>query len=366
MKEIKNEYSLSYSGIRAKRDLSKVTEKIVYLGGYGMCRLMASQDGIKYPLRTFTLDVINESGINQDKPFTLHITVFSPNTSFIDRGDTSYHWNADEGNWHRGCPFFFRENRQPLDLVDTHLDQSVFLLLNGPSMNMIDRDLLKLPGIVTYGVNNGSHQIRPKYWSCVDSPHRFMTSIWADQTITKIVPLSHFSKPTLDHDTNTISGARVSDFPNVVGVRRNERFNADTWLRESTLNWGNHESLGGGRSVMLMSLKACYLLGFRKVYLVGCDFKMDTNTKYFFNEQRTEQAIKNNLNSYSIMRSYFEQLKPHFDEAGFKVYNTSPGSSLEIFPHVSFEDAIQRASSKMEPLLKVDTLGMYSDRKRIS
>lgn len=102
------------------------------------------------------------------------------------------------------------------------------------------------PGVVTFGVNNGAHGYRPHFWTSVDDPTRFMASIWEDPAILKFVPLGHFSKPVWDGEQGAASERRVRDFPGVVGFRRNERFHADQWLEEDTINWGNHGRLGGG------------------------------------------------------------------------------------------------------------------------
>jgi len=363
MKEQLNEYIISYTGVRLERDRVAIMKRLEYLGNYGCFQLQASQNNIKYALPNLDKDEAIKVGLDITKQFTLKISLKNPNSSFIDRGDMSAHWNGIDGNWHRGCPFFFRENGQSVDLVDLYRGGSVFLLLNGPSTNDVDLSLLSVPGVFTYGVNNGAHITRPNFWSCVDSPHRFMGSIWADQTIQKYVPMSHLSKPVWDGQQECLSERRVADHPNVIGLRRNERFNAQTWLTESTINWGNHGALGGGRSVMLMALKVCYLLGFRNVFLVGCDFKMTAESGYFFKEGRTKQAIDNNTNSYMLMRGYFAQLKPYFDRAGFNVMNTTKDSALEAFPYIDFVEAAKFSVREVEPLINLSTLGMYAERK---
>lgn len=363
MKEQLNEYVISYTGVRLGRDKGAIQKRLDYLGNYGAFELRASQDGIKYAIPDLDVKEAAKTGLDITRQFTLRIVLRNPNSAFIDRGDVSAHWNGVDGNWHRGCPFFFRENGQAVDLVDLYRGGSVFLLLNGPSTNDVDLSLLSVPGIFTYGVNNGAHLTRPNFWSCVDSPQRFMGSIWADQTIQKFVPMAHMQRPVWDGAKECLSERRVADHPNVIGVRRNERFNAQTWLAESTINWGNHGSLGGGRSVMLLALKICYLLGFRNVFLVGCDFRMTPESGYFFNEERTKQAVTNNTNSYQIMQGYFAQLKPHFDRAGFRVMNTTKDSALEAFPYIDFVEAARLATDEIWPLLEMSTHGMYTDRK---
>jgi hypothetical protein len=276
------------------------------------------------------------------------------------------HWNGFRGtgeivsNQIRHTPMFFRENGMNLDLVDLHAGRSLFLVLNGPSLTGFDWARLKQPGICTFGINNGAHLLRPNFWTSVDDPSRFMESIWRDPTITKFVPMSHFQKPIWDRERNTFSRELVRSFPNVVGYRRNEAFSPDKWLIEDTINWGNHSKRGGGRSVMLASLRIAFLLGFRKVYLLGCDFYMDETKHYWFPEQRSANAISNNTNSYSLMRGFFNRLQPKFLEAGFEVFNCNPQSGLESFPFADLEEALGSAKIDTE----VTTEGMYIDRHR--
>jgi hypothetical protein len=255
-------------------------------------------------------------------------------------------------------PMFFRADGGTVDLADLYRGQTLFLVLNGSSLKDFDWDKLRRPGICSMGINNGAHGFRPQFWTCVDDPTRFMPSIWQDPCIQKFVYQGHFDKPIWDTERDVLSNLKVRDFPNVLGYRRNERFQAKQWLHEDSFNWGNHQQYGGGRSVMLVALRLAYLLGFRKVHLLGCDFQMDEQNRYWFHEDRTPSSIRNNTNSYRILTGYFEQLKPHFDHAGFQVFNANPQSQLKVFPFVTPDEALRSA----EVRTSASTHGMYVDR----
>jgi hypothetical protein len=218
-----------------------------------------------------------------------------------------------------------------------------------------------MPGIMTFGINNGPKTFRPNFWTCVDDPVRFLKSIWLDPKITKFVPQSHFEKPIFDNEKWEVMRNVVGDCPNVIGYRRNERFSAAQWLYEDKLNWGNHKDHGGGRSVMLPALRILHLLGFRKVYLLGCDFKMSTTSTYHFDEQRSPGAVSCNASTYDRLKSeYLPSLKPFFDAEGFLVYNCNPESELKVFPFISFEDAVKDATKNIGNTLTERSWGMYS------
>ncbi len=258
----------------------------------------------------------------------------------------------------RVAPMFFRADGGTMDLADLYRGQTLFLVLNGSSLKEFDWDKLKRPGICSFGVNNGAHGFRPQFWTCVDDPTRFMESIWRDPGILKFVPQAHFDKPVWDAEKDTLSSRTVRDFPNVLGYRRNERFQAEQWLHEDTINWGNHAQYGGGRPVMLAALRIAYLLGFRRINLLGCDFQMDEKRRYWFDEERTPNSIRNNTNSYRILTGYFEQLKPLFDRVGFQVFNCNPDSQLKVFPVADLDTALREA----EVSTTASTRGMYVDR----
>ena len=260
----------------------------------------------------------------------------------------------------RGAPMFFRENGSPVEILDTYQDAGLFLCLNGPSLaeqfpektcRSCDRFArLRRPGVVTMAVNNGGHEVRPDLWTSVDDPSRFMASIWRDPRIRKFIPAHHFEKVA-------DGGRLVKDHPNVLGYRRNEKFTAHQFLDEQTINWGNHKDYGGGRSVMLVALRIAHLLGFRRVYLLGCDFRMSESEGYFFDEDRTPQAVRNNMNSYQLLRGYFAALRPFFLRDGFQVFNCSPGSALDVFPHLELDQALELETSRIP--IEASTLGMY-------
>jgi len=272
--------------------------------------------------------------------------------------------------YHQNIPFFFTREMNQLNMVGNYRGASAFLICNGPSLasGRYDLSLLKRPGVITYGMNNGARTVRPNFWTCVDDPKRFLKSIWLDPTITKFVPHAHSEKPLFDNekwenlrynDNGKMKDMLVGNCPNVVYFHRNSKFMADRFLWEDSFNWGNHKDYGGGRSVMLPALRILFLLGFRKVYMLGADFKMSEDYTYHFDEQRAPGAVKGNMFTYDRLKSeYFPQLKPHFDQAGFKVYNCTEGSQLDVFPFVKYEDAIEEATGKLGDV-NSRTWGLY-------
>ncbi len=381
MTPVYNSHILKFRDTCLERDRSRLVETISSCRGHRVIariRQSGRSVDLECPPRELP-ERIAKAGFDRARPFDLEIVTREPSAlaalhpngaareEFHDRNDFNVlQWNGERGTGEavagslRNTPMFFRENGMNLDLVDLYRGQTLFLVLNGPSLKGFDWARLKQPGIVTMGINNGAHLFRPNFWTCVDDPSRFMASIWRDPAILKIVPMAHFQKPIWDRERDAFATERVRDFPSVVGYRRNEQFEPSRWLVEDTVNWGNHSKRGGGRSVMLAALRLAHLLGFRTVYLLGCDFHMDESKHYWFPEQRSAGAISNNTNSYALMSGFFRELQPSFLEAGFKILNCNPESRLDVFPFADLNEALATAAIDATG----NTEGMYIDRYR--
>ena len=267
--------------------------------------------------------------------------------------------------FYQPVPFFFTREGAQLNLIGQYRGASAFMLCNGPSLKNMNLNLLNKPGIITYGMNNGPKTFRPNMWTCVDNPERFIKSIWLDPRIQKFVPHAHLEKKIFDSVTWKQMDIRVGECPNIVAYHRNEKFMADRFLFEDTINWGNHKNHGGGRSVMLPVLRILFLLGFRTVYLVGADFKMDSENTYHFDEQRAAGSVRGNRSTYNrLQNEYFPQLKPYFDAEGFKVFNCTPESGLTAFPTKSFEEAVIESTAYLGDLTNERTYGLYGDMSK--
>lgn len=269
-------------------------------------------------------------------------------------------------------PFFYTSSKWNMPLVDMYRGCSAFLIASGPSFKDVDKTLLYLPGCWTMTLNNAVKSFRGNAACMVDDPSRFVSSLWLDPKIMKFVPTSNFRKPiwdnrtlvrpdgTLDIRWAPMDNLIVADCPNVVGYQRNEKFQAKRYLKEDSINWGNHKKYGGGRSVMLAAIRILYLMGFRRVYLVGVDFEMTDEKRYHFDEGRTESAVKGNMSSYAKMVGWFGELKPFFDKEGFIVKNCNPKSNLRVFPMITVEEAVKEATACLGDVVNERTMGMYS------
>jgi len=258
---------------------------------------------------------------------------------------------------------FYNAKEQPVSIENLYLNSSVFLILSGPSLTTYDLSKLRQPGIITFGINNSPKVFRPNLWTCVDDPSNFMISIWKDPTITKIVPITKTAHKLFDNTTWKDANVEVQQCPNMIYHYRNERFNADTYLTEDTINWGCHKDYGGGRSVLLSAIRIIYLLGFRKVFLLGADFKMELGKQnYAWQQDRSKSSVNNNNNTYVQMNERFNILRPKFEQENFYVFNCLQTSGLTAFPYIPFEDAIRTTLEGFPDAITERADGMYERR----
>lgn len=249
---------------------------------------------------------------------------------------------------------------KPLPIEGLYKGSSCFLVLSGPSLNSLDLSLLNQPNIITFGINNSPKIYRPRLWTCVDDPEKFMISIFKDPLITKFIPVKKQNKKLFDNTKWKMTNDIVKDCPGVIYYHRNERFNHETFLTEPTINWGSHKDYGGRRSVLHAAIKICYLLGFSRIFLLGCDFNMKLGVQnYAWKQDRTSGSVKGNNNTYAAMQERFTLLRPLFEEKNFFVYNCNPNSGLTAFPYVSYKNAINLAVNAFYDTKNERAEGMY-------
>jgi len=175
----------------------------------------------------------------------------------------------------------------------------------------------------------------------VDEPDHFLRSIWLDPTMLKFTPICHARKRIFDSDAWKWTDLKACDCPNVLYYKRNEHFQAGQFLWEDTMNWGNHKDYGGGRSVMLPAVRILFLLGIRRVFLLGCDMTISKSYTYHFEQKRAPGSVSGNNKTYGKLNEWFKELRPLCEAEGFTVLNCNPDSKLEAFDFVPFDEGLE-------------------------
>lgn len=261
---------------------------------------------------------------------------------------------------------------KPVSLANLYRNRSAFLACGGPSLLNHDLKKLNQRGILIMAVNNAAAIVRPHLWTCVDDPGNFCDAIWRDPTILKFAPRENFDKRLVVRNQKgelVVSGESVRQMPAVFGYARNEEFVPERFLQEETFNWGNHakktdaDGQSGSRSVMYVALKLLFHLGIRRVYLIGCDFRMEHRaSNYSFEQDRTISSVKGNNHTYEVLNVRLGRLNPYFKREGFEVFNCTPNSRLTVFPAKCYRKAIRTIRKNFPRTL--NTAGMYDRIQR--
>ena len=233
---------------------------------------------------------------------------------------------------------------------------SAFLLLGGPSALELDLTRLSGRGCIVMSINNAATTIRPHLWTHGDPPVKFCDSIWRDPGIIKFVPKAKLwceIRERKEDGSIGPAGEQVRYMPGVVSYERNTWFSPERFLSESTVNFGNSKKHADNPhpkvlSTMFSALRLLHWLGFFRVFLVGADFDMQAGRAYHFNEVKSSGAVQSNNIDYRKVAHLLHMLQPKFLEAGYEVYNCNPTSRLEVFPYVSYDDAIESCTSRIE------------------
>lgn len=238
-----------------------------------------------------------------------------------------------------------RDRKAATSLRDQFAGQRCFLLGGGPSLKSVDLAALQRPGITIAAMNNVATMIRPDIWFCVDQPRNFHETIWRDPGVMKFTFDKHLPTCSVDSWNGkefVHSGLRARDCPNVWGFAHRHGWDANSFLTDHVPTWGvnsdteDPEKTSRHQSVMLPSLWLLYWLGFRTVYLLGCDFTIPPNWQYAFDERMTP----GNDTLLPWLNRRLTEVNPHFREMGFTVLNCTEGGELTAFERLPLSLAI--------------------------
>lgn len=255
-----------------------------------------------------------------------------------------------------------RRERAALGLRDQFLGHSVFLIGGGPSLKQVDLTKLQQPGIILAAMNNVATVIRPHLWFSVDMPRNFHETIWRDPGIMKFTMDKYISKGSpIDAWDETSkqyvhSGLKVNECPNVWGFDHRHGWDAELFFDDAVPTWGPNDvdphPSGKNNTVMLPTLWLLYWLGFRVIYLLGCDFRLGDGNYAF-----DEQCKPTNANLLPWIARRLKELRPYAEAKGLQILNATEGSALEAFDRISLDKALE-ATLKTWPTTVV-TRGHY-------
>lgn len=263
-----------------------------------------------------------------------------------------------------------------------------FFVGGGPSVKQVDYMKLAERGVCSLGINNICGLVPVKAFTQNDPPEKAHWGIYFDPGIIKIIPRPKMStgkkgrlRVKLPDGSFKYIKRKTGDCPNVFAYERCDWYTPEEFFTCTNEDGLPAASLGNnakgvvktGRDKiicsMFLGLRLLHYLGVRRVYLLGVDFHMDprrSDTKignYAFDEHRDEDAIRANNDLYTVAARMLTELKPHFDRAGFGVFNCNAESYLTAFPYVPFDKALEDCRNGV-PAGPLDLSGWYEKGER--
>jgi len=91
-----------------------------------------------------------------------------------------------------------------------------------------------------------------------------------------------------------------------------------------------------------VSLQLAYRLGFRRVYLIGCEFKIKKESQYSYETNLNDYQINYNQRLYNKTVEDMKLAKSYFEKKRFEIISCTPNSLLnDFYPTMFFEDAVK-------------------------
>src|SRR3990167_2034737 len=226
--------------------------------------------------------------------------------------------------------------------------KSIFATHPGPSFNTIDVSKLSNKYSLSQKLLPITHFV-PTIWLCMEKSQGLPAKILEDKTIIKLVSSEVYDKGYLqpiEPNARLYRMAPINQLKNIYWFRVSEKYNSKTYFSENAVQWGmatekkDEHGILGRRSIMLAEFRLLHYMGFRRIYLLGVDFRMEKERPYCYEVEKGDGAVAQNNLLYETLKIRFEKLYPLMLENGLEVFNCNPDSQLKVFPFINYEDAL--------------------------
>lgn len=223
-----------------------------------------------------------------------------------------------------------------------HEGERCILIGTGPSLQKTDFSLIR--NEILYGVNTffkglEKYNVKCRYWTVID----------------RDVFNKHYESLLNIDTTFFLSGTAVRDYiSNKEKYQKNAKNepilirNYDGIRNYNHKDWGDiRKGLYSAGNVMPRCLQIAYYLGFKEVYLIGCDCSYSggrhhhfDGEKYDFQYNGTEgkEFLKEEKQHWSKVFNSYRICKKAYEKDNRKIYNATPGGELEVFERKKLEE----------------------------
>jgi len=222
------------------------------------------------------------------------------------------------------------------DYKNIHKGKRCFIIGNGPSLNNTNLDLIKDEysfAMNRIGLIYDRTKWRPNYFVCPTGNsklHNWKTDIL--KTVELGIPCwfwdQKFNKTLYSNYNNIIY---VDCKHHVESEKKFENGPPVEWFSIECDKWVSKYGTS-----LIVAMQLAFYMGFKDIYLLGCDLGFDKKEHHFSNEYDKGAYLKK-ITLDESMRSAHLLIKKASEKYCVKVYNASIGGILEVYDRVDYE-----------------------------
>lgn len=235
-----------------------------------------------------------------------------------------------------------------LKLKNSHIGESAFIIGNGPSLSIKDLDKLHSKGIFCFAANRinlvfEKTQWRPNCYLALDRQIYRNNDPTVPEVIKANIELYTFGKEAYEGIPKTLKRDNILFFER----KTNSYYSPINEFSNNALKY-----IVDGFTVTYAAMQLAYYMGFKNIYLLGCDCnysrQVNSNGKVIDTGEKTTYFDKrydpNNANIGYVKGMYeaYESAKKFSEGKDFKIYNASRGGKLEIFNRVDIDTLLEQ------------------------
>ena len=219
------------------------------------------------------------------------------------------------------------------ELKDSYEGERCFIVCTGPSLTA--EDVSKLINDVTFSMNSivqiyNKTLWRPTFYSIIDCLVYDKLKELIDFSVYKYV----FIRDKLCRDFN-IKGGNIIKFPYLPSYLKNKK------KSEVQFSDNPYVIVHDGYTVTFALIQIAIYMGFKKIYLIGCDCNYSGEKSHF-----VDYGVEIVDNPENDMITAYKVAKEYADEHGIKIYNATRGGKLEVFERVDFDSLFENTGDR--------------------
>lgn len=231
------------------------------------------------------------------------------------------------------------------DLKDKHRGERCFILGTGPSLNLISKECVKkLLSEFTFGVNSlykaeVFRDVYPEYYALVDTKYLTISS----DEYGKVLDRYRDKKPII------ITDYRAKKILDNLGCSSNSIFIYQKNYPVKYMRCDLSKNSSITMNVVGTCIQAAMHMGFKEIYLLGCDYNAFCNLGYghCYDDKKELALLKQPnynlafyLKFYHLTTEFHYLLKKEADNRGVSIINLTESSLLDAYPKSKLSNVI--------------------------